>query len=374
MKKLGFGLMRLPVLDNTPEKIDKDQLCKMVDTFLNQGFTYFDTSFVYHNGESENAIRKALVERHDRESFLLASKLPTFIINKEEQVSEIFNQQLQKCGVEYFDYFLLHSVNSILYDTVIPDCHIIEYLMEQKKEGKIKHLGFSFHDSANVLDKILTEHPELEFVQLAINFYDWEASFIQARECYEVVRKHGKDVIIMEPVKGGMLAKLPEDTKEKLVEIDEKNKDMSDASFAIRFASGLEGVLVTLSGMSNIEQVEDNISYMKDFEPLTKEEKDALLSSVKAYQANGPVGVLDYSKYENITKNNMPVAGVLETYNSAMIQPNPYFAAEHNYYKGVRYQNKIDGSWIDGKIIDKDGNDITEKVKEAEDFLLKNSF
>ena len=183
--KLGFGMMRLPLINpDDPVSFDYDQLNQMVDTFLERGFNYFDTSFVYHNGHSEEATRKALVERHPRGSFYLATKLPAFNITKEEEVRATLNQQLENCGVEYFDYYLLHNLNRILYNTTVKSCRMFEQAMEFKAEGKIRHLGFSFHDSAEVLDQILTDHPETEFVQIALNYYDWDSYWIQARKCY----------------------------------------------------------------------------------------------------------------------------------------------------------------------------------------------
>ena len=218
-KKFGFGLMRLPQLSAETTDIDHEQLNQMVDLYLEAGFDYFDTSYAYHNGESEVAIRKCLVSRYPRERFRLASKLPTFIITEEAQVEEIFEQQLARCGVDFFDYYLLHNVNGMRYRQVIRDTHMFDYLKKWKEEGKIRYIAFSFHDSADVLDRILTEHPEVEAVQIALNYVDWDAYFVQAKACYDVIRKHGRQVIIMEPVKGGMLIKVPEEA-EKLMEAE----------------------------------------------------------------------------------------------------------------------------------------------------------
>ena len=204
MKKLGFGLMRLPVKSENPTDIDQAMLNQMVDRYLEEGFTYFDTSYVYHNGASETAIREALVKRHDRSSFLLASKFPTFTMPKEEQVDAIFQEQLEKCGVEYFDFYLLHNLNRYLYKTEVQDAHLFEHMKKWKEEGKIRHIAFSYHDDAEHLDQILAEHPEVEAVQIVVNYYDWDEPFIQAKKCCEVIAKHGAKVIAMEPVKGGI--------------------------------------------------------------------------------------------------------------------------------------------------------------------------
>ncbi|HEX2946761.1 MAG TPA: aldo/keto reductase [Clostridia bacterium] len=270
MKKLGFGMMRLPLKDEGDSKsIDQELVNKMADYFIEKGFTYFDTAYPYHQGMSEVAARKALVERHPRDSFMLADKMPTWMITKKEDYRRIFNEQLEKCGVEYFDYYLLHTLGVSLYANSVKYGGF-EFMKELKKEGKAKKIGFSFHDKADVLDKILTEHPEMEFVQLQINYIDWDSESIESRKCYEVALKHNKPVIVMEPVKGGSLANIPEEA-EKLYKA--YHPDLSVASWAVRYAASLENVFMVLSGMSDIEQVVDNTSYMRDMEPLNDEEK-----------------------------------------------------------------------------------------------------
>lgn len=277
MKKLGFGMMRLPLLNEEDKKsIDKKTVCQMVDTFMERGFTYFDTAYMYHEYESERAVKDVLVTRKDRDSYTLASKLPVMQLKEKEDMERIFNEQREKCGVEYFDYYLLHALDAEHYKTVKRlDC--FGFAMQKKAEGKVKHVGFSFHDSAEVLDQILTEHPEAEFVQLQLNYLDWEDAKVQSRKCYETAVKHGKKVVVMEPVKGGTLAKLPKKAEDVLKAL---HPDWSAASWAIRFVASLENVMVVLSGMSTPEQMDDNTAYMKEFEPLTEKEKQVLLGEV----------------------------------------------------------------------------------------------
>ena len=268
IKKLGFGLMRLPQKDG---KIDVEQTKIMVDHFLKAGFTYFDTAWAYAG--SEDAIRQALVERYPRESFQLATKNAAWINCKtrEEAISQ-FDTSLKQTGAGYFDFYLLHNLGESR-TKVFDDFDMWNWVQEKKKEGKIKHVGFSFHSTPEELEEILEKHPEMEFVQLQINYADWENPAIKSKECYEVARKHGKPVIIMEPVKGGMLANPPEQVQEVF---KKANSNLSIASWAIKFAANLDGVITVLSGMSNIEQMDDNISFMKDFKKLSKSEENTI--------------------------------------------------------------------------------------------------
>ena len=370
---LGFGLMRLPQRSADPADIDREQLSKMTDAFLRAGFTYFDTSWAYHNGGSEAAIRECLVERHPRGSFLLASKLPTFAIAKESEIEEIFQQQLDRCGVEYFDYYLLHNVNAMRCQQIIRETHMFDYMKKWKEAGKIKHIAFSFHDTADVLDQILTEHPETEAVQIAVNYFDWNAYLVQSKACYDVIRRHGKQVIIMEPVKGGMLAKAPDAVQELL---RAEHPDWTPAAWALRFAGSLDGVLAVLSGMSSLEQVKENAATMQNLTPLTEQEQTILREAARLYREAGPAETADFTAYEAINPKGISAAAILDTYNSCLLQPDPTFGAEHNYFSGKKAKFGLHKKdlCIPGQVILADGTDKTELVHKAEAFLNEHSF
>ena len=281
--KLGFGFMRLPLKNPEDQtSIDYATLNKMVDTFLERGFSYFDTAWMYMGYESEMAIRESLVKRHPRDKFTVASKLPAGYLKSKEDMEEIFNKQLEKTGLAYFDYYLVHNINENTIGNVRKyDC--FKFIADKKKEGKIKNIGFSFHGSPELLDEVLKEHPETEFVQLQINYIDWDNASIQARKCYEIAQKYNKPVIVMEPVKGGSLAVVPPPV-EKIFKDAEPN--MSVASWAIRYAASLPGVMMVLSGMSNMEQLEDNTSYMQNFKPLNQQEMKVIEDAVKTLHAS----------------------------------------------------------------------------------------
>lgn len=269
MKKLGFGLMRLPQLDPAnPASVDAGQVKKMVDLFLERGYTYFDTAWMYHGFASEEVAKAALVDRHPRDSFTLATKLHAGYIKSKDDRDKVFNEQLRKTGAGYFDYYLLHGVESgMLPDYERLDC--FSWLLDKKEKGLVRHAGFSYHDTPELLDEILTKHPQMEFVQLQVNYLDWESPWVHSRGCYEVARAHGVPVFVMEPVKGGTLAKLPREAEDVFRALD---PDRSMASWAIRFVASLPGVELVLSGMSSLEQMEDNLSTMDDFAPLSDEE------------------------------------------------------------------------------------------------------
>lgn len=270
-KKLGFGLMRMPQTDpNDAAAVDIEQVKQMVDLFMERGFTYFDTAWMYNGFASENVANEALVSRYPRESFTLATKLHNGFFDSFEGRDEVFDAQLQKTGAGFFDYYLLHGIE----ESSLPhyekyDC--FDWLLAKKEAGLVRHVGFSYHDNAELLDKILTDHPQMEFVQLQINYLDWESEWIQSRACYEVATKHGKPVIVMEPVKGGTLAHVPDEAEALLKGLD---PHLSVASWAVRFVASLPNVMCVLSGMSNLEQMEDNTSYMVDFQSLTDAERD----------------------------------------------------------------------------------------------------
>ena len=376
---LGFGMMRLPVNNGDPTNFDYPQLFQMVDCFLDAGYTYFDTSYVYHNGKSEEAVRKAVVERYPRDRFTIATKFPTFDLKKEEEIEPIFARQLENLGVDCIDYYLLHNFQTVYYDGVdgtggvIKTCHLFDHALKWKEAGKTRRLGISFHSSADLLDRILTEHPEIEFVQIALNYIDWESEFVQAGKCHEVIRRHGKEAIIMQPVKGGGLAAVPETARNALKEMD---SEASIVSWALRFAGSLDGVICILSGMSTLEQMQENTQAFKVLSPLTEGERSQRHEVVRLYKDAGPVGA-DLSRFEGLTLHGAPVTGIMEAYNICQLQPDPGFTDDNNYLKNViAAKAHLDcfGQLPEEKVILADGTDATEEVLKAERWLIENSF
>ncbi|MBD5136395.1 MAG: 4Fe-4S dicluster domain-containing protein [Lachnospiraceae bacterium] len=273
-KKFGFGCMRLPM---NGSEVDITEFGKMVDMFIENGFNYFDTAHGYVSGKSETALRECLTSRYPRDSYILTNKLSTHFFEREEQIRPLFESQLDACGADYFDFYLMHAQSMDIF-AKFKRCRAYETALEFKEEGKIRHFGISFHDKASVLEEILTEYPQIEVVQIQFNYLDYDDPSVESRKCYEVCRKFNKPVIVMEPCKGGNLVNLPEDAKTVFDELYEgSDVDKTGyASYAIRFAAGFEGIMMVLSGMSNIEQMKDNISYMKEFSSLSETELNAV--------------------------------------------------------------------------------------------------
>ena len=271
--------MRLPLINPEDQtSIDIDKFKEMVDVYIERGFTYFDTAYPYHGGASETALREAVVKRYPREAFTVTSKMPVWAINEVDDLERIFNEQLEKCGVDYFDYYWLHALNHERVEAM-NRMDGWGFIARKRDEGRIRHIGFSFHDDSTLLAEILQAHPEVEYVQLQINYLDWDSPAIESRACYELCVKHGKPVIVMEPVKGGSLARLPEAIEQLFKGY---NPEASLASWAIRYCASLPNVLTVLSGMSTMEQLDDNTSYMQDFEPLNDEEQAIIAQATQA--------------------------------------------------------------------------------------------
>ena len=380
MKNLGFGMMRLPVRGGDPTNFDYPQLNEMVDTFLRAGYTYFDTSYVYHNGKSEEATRKALVERHPRESFTVATKFPTFNLVPEDQIEGVFQSQLENLGVEYIDYYLIHNIQTVYYDGydgkggIVKETHLFDHAKKWKEDGKIRHLGISFHSSAKLLDRVLTEHPEIEFVQISFNPIDFDSELVQAGPCYDVIRKHGRKVVIMEAVKGGGLAKLPQEAEALLKKL---HPDWSMSSWALRFSLEREDVIAVLSGMSTIGQMKDNLKTSDEASPLTPEEKQALAEAMRIYRESAPIKQSQIDTYRGLMYHGVPVTAILQAYSICQIQPDPGFSDDNNYVKNAFAEEaKVD--FAKGlpaqKVVTADGEDITETVEKAVKWLTENTF
>ena len=311
MKKMGFGLMRLPQTDkDKPETINQEQVNKMTELFLEKGYTYFDTAYPYHNGKSEIALKEAL-KNHHRESYIVADKLPIFAIT-EEEVEPIFKEQLERCGVEYFDYYLLHNISPFSEAGYI-DVDSYKFLKQQKDAGKIKKLGFSSHGDAKYIEKYLQKYPDMDFIQLQINYLDWESQTIESKKCYEVAKKHDLEVIVMEPLKGGFLANIPEDANDLIKKF---NPTLTPVELALRFVANLDNVFMVLCGVSSYKQMEENIEIFENMQPLSKEELDLIkqVSELINSKITVPCTKCNYCINECPVNINIPY--VFDLYNS----------------------------------------------------------
>ena len=332
MSKLGFGMMRLPHTDPGDKRtIDIGTTSGMVDMFLGAGMDYFDTGYFYHGGESENAVRRCLVDRYPRGSFRLADKMPIMKISTREEQESVFRDQLAKCGVDFFDSYLIHNVcTSFL--PVAEELDTFGFVESLKREGKAGRIGFSFHDRASMLDDLLDEHPGTDFVQLQLNYMDWESPSVESRKCYEVARDHGVPVVVMEPVKGGILADVPAEVSELFESV---RPGMSPASWAIRFAASLDGVETVLSGMSAPEQMRDNVSFMRDMEPMSDEELDTVGEAVGIIRRSLAVQCTSCRYCEEACPEGIPVADYFSLYNAEVFHPHREFFLHRHYYRNI---------------------------------------
>ena len=345
MKKLAFGMMRLPLTDeNDLKSINQEEVNKMADIFMENGFNYFDTAYPYHDGLSEVALKKAVVERYPRESFVIADKLPLFLITKEEQLEQIFNQQLERCGVDYFDYYLLHNVSGFSEAGFI-GVDSFSFVKKLKEDGKIKKMGLSTHANAEYLDNILKKHPEIEFVQLQVNYLDWENDGVESRKCVEVAKKYNLPVIVMEPLKGGFLANIPPEA-EKIMK--EYNPDASAVSWALRYVASMDEVFMVLNGVSSLEQMEENIKIMDSHEKLNQDEYEIISSVIDIINSKITVPCTKCNYCISTCPVNINIPKLFDFYNNQKIENIQTFTAVGNAY--VNY-SKIESNGIASECI-----------------------
>lgn len=330
--KLGFGMMRLPRLEGGA--IDVAQTSAMVDAFLTAGGTYFDTAYAYEG--SEEVTRKALVERHPRESYTIATKLNVRVAKDAGDARRQFDVSLERLGVEYLDFYLLHALGADNYD-IYNQYGIWDFVRAKKEQGLIRHMGFSFHDTPEVLERILTDHPETEFVQLQLNYADWENPDVQSRANYEMARKHGKYVVVMEPCKGGLLANPPKGVRALF---DEAAPNASYASWAIRYMASKEGILTVLSGMSNLVQMEDNLSYMRDFRPVNGMETKVLDAAQEIINNGSAIPCTGCRYCVEGCPQHIPIPGIFKVRNQQLLYETPMDRAKEEYEFSVRNKGK----------------------------------
>lgn len=307
--KFGFGCMRLPMVNG---EVDMPQFCEMVDAFLDSGLNYFDTAHGYLSGKSELALREGLTSRYPRDRYILTNKLSTHFFTQEDQIRPLFEEQLRACGVEYFDFYLMHAQDGEIFEKY-KRCRAYEIALELKEEGKIRHFGISFHDRAEVLDRILTEYPQIEAVQIQFNYLDYEDPSVESRKAYETAEKHGKPVIVMEPVKGGSLVNLPEEAQRVLDDMH----GGSNASYALRFAAGFENMMMVLSGMSTLEQIRENVAFMAEPVSLNEEEQEAIRRMREIFSSLNmiPCTACHYCVLDNDCPKNIPIPELFSCYN-----------------------------------------------------------
>lgn len=335
MKKLGFGLMRLPLLDkNNKSSINQEQFNKMVDYFMENGFNYFDTAYTYLDGNSEIAFKKAVVERYPRESFLIADKLPIFDLKSTHHMYEIFDKQLERCGVDYFDYYMLHNI-STKHEEKYTKIDSFKFIKDKKKEGKIKHIGISCHDSPEFLENILKNHPEIEFVQLQINYIDWTNNTIQSMKCYEVACKYKKSIIVMEPLKGGALVDIPNKSRKLF-------QGMSPVGGAFRFILSLDNIMIILSGMNRFEQIKENTRIIDNFKPLTKMEYEILNNVRNSIVCDKTIDCTYCNYCIDVCSININIPKFFELYNTQKLLKQKHSIGM--YYRNYISKNNISPS------------------------------
>ncbi|URZ17502.1 aldo/keto reductase [Clostridium felsineum] len=372
-KKFGFGCMRLPLLDKEdPASFDYDLINKLFDKYLENGFNYFDTAYTYHGYHGEEGVRKALVERHPRDSFKLATKLPLRDFKDSEDMEKIFNEQLNNCGVDYFDFYLLHNMGSNVYSKC-EKYGAFDFAAKKKEEGKIKVVGMSFHDMPELLDEILSKYADkIDFVQLQINYVDWEQPNVQSRRCLEIANKYDKPVTVMEPCKGGTLINVPEEA-EKLMK--EYNPKASNASWALRFAASQKGVFRVLSGMNTMDQVNDNTSFMEDFKPLNEEEMAIIEKVTKIINDNTAIACTACEYCTHGCPKNIAIPKYFALYNSIM-RTTGSFSSQMVYYNNIAIKNGKASECIDCKQCEKacpQHLPITTYLKDVTEKFEKNS-